>query len=85
MRTGGQTDRQTDGETDGWTGGRTDSRTDRQTDTMKLILAFRNIAKAPKTQHYVDGFRPLPESTTNFGIYLFGPERDKVVPSVSAG
>jgi hypothetical protein len=36
--------------------------TDRQTDMTKLILAFRNFAKAPKTQHFVDLFLPRPES-----------------------
>jgi len=29
--------------------GRTGRQTDRQTDMMKLIVAFRNFAKAPKT------------------------------------
>jgi hypothetical protein len=35
---GGRTDRQTD------------RRTDKQTDMMKLIVAFRNFANAPKNQ-----------------------------------
>jgi hypothetical protein len=39
-RTMRERERETDGLTDGWT--------DRQTDMMKLIVAFRNFAKAPK-------------------------------------
>ena len=33
---------------DGRKNGRTDRQTDRQTDMIKLIVAFRNFAKAPK-------------------------------------
>jgi len=56
-QTEGRTDGQTDGRTDGWTDRRKDGRMDRQTagrtdgqtDAMKLIVAFRNFANAPKT------------------------------------
>jgi hypothetical protein len=36
-----------DGRTDGRTDGQMDRQTDRQTDTTKLIVAFRDSAKAP--------------------------------------
>jgi len=35
------------------------------------------LRKEPKTQDFVEWFRPRPESKSNFDIYLFGPDRDR--------